>query len=152
MTKSRGFRKIVLFALTLSILLVLSVSRVLAGGQDTEGDAWLNMNPDTRIAFVRGYTVGLSRGFAEGCDAYKRIEQPKNYDLRDDPFRKCLNTPGHGFGRDVDYYAEQVTAFYTLFPSDRAAPFEEVLKKLSDSEKMTPPQIHEWFKERGHSK
>jgi hypothetical protein len=42
--------------------------------------------------------------------------------------------------------------FYTSFPADRDVPFEEVLKKLSDSEDMTPQQMHEWFKEHRHKK
>ena len=37
--------------------------------------------------------------------------------------------------------------FYTSFPEDHDVPFEQVLKKLSDSESMAPQQMHEWFKE-----
>ncbi len=52
----------------------------------------------------------------------------------------------------MDHYVKQVTDFYESFPSDRTVPFEEVAKKLSDSENMTPQQMHKWFEEHGHRK
>ena len=69
-----------------------------------------------------------------------------------DPFAKCLNSSGRGFSRPVDFYVSQVTEFYESFPSDRAIPFEEVLKRLSDSELMTPKQIHDWFERHARGK
>jgi len=110
------------------------------------------MNSDTRHGFVWGYTIGLTRGFAQGCNAYYQIAPPQApHSLQDDLFGKCI-TKGFGFSKPVAYYEKQITDFYTSFPTDRNVPFEDVLKKLSDSENMTPQQMHAWFKEHGHTK
>ncbi len=114
-----------------SVILAGSSILAFAADQNTEGDAWLHMNSDTRTGFAWGYTVVLSRGFAEGCDKYRTIEGSKSRHLHDDPFARCLNSQNRGFSRPVDYYVTHVTEFYESFQSDRAVPFEEVLKKLS---------------------
>ncbi|MGA2609018.1 MAG: hypothetical protein ABSH01_16370 [Terriglobia bacterium] len=152
MMRSLKVRNLMFFVMTLSVLLILGVNHAPAADESTEGDAWLRMNPDTRTGFLRGYTIGLSRGFAEGCDTYRSIEKPRTRDLRNDPFANCLNARGRGFSQPVDHYVKQVTDFYESFPSDRTVPFEEVLKKLSDSDNMTPQQMHKWFEEHGHRK
>lgn len=41
---------------------------------------------------------------------------------------------------------------YSAYAEDRKVPFEEVLKKLSDAEHLTPEQMHEWFKQHGYRK
>jgi hypothetical protein len=134
------------------ILLALSVRHSSAQAQNGEGDAWMSMNSDTRFGFVFGYTIGLNRGFTQGCIAYDKIvPSQKPHSLHDDLFVKCTSK-GFGFSKPVPFYEKQITDFYTSFPADRKVPFEEVLKKLSDSENMTPQQMHEWFKEHGHGK
>ncbi len=150
MVRSLELRKHMLCVITLWVL-ILGVSHASAADRNTEGDAWLRMSPDARSVFLMAYTGGLSRGFAEGCLAYDRIAKPKNYDVHKAPLGKCLNR-GPGFSRSVDYYVKQVTDFYESFPADRNVPFEEVLKKLSDSENMTPSQMHEWSEKHRHTK
>jgi hypothetical protein len=103
--------------------------------QHGDGDAWISMNSDNQFRFVLGYTVGLSEGFGEGCDAFYKIAAPqKPHPLRDDLFAKCL-AQGFGFSKPVAFYQKQITDFFTLFPEDRDVPFEQVLKSLSDSKK-----------------
>jgi hypothetical protein len=133
------------FSARLGILMILSASSALAADQNADGDAWLHMNRDTQTGFVRGYTIGLTRGFAQGCDAYRSLVPVETHDIHNDPFAGCLNTSGRCFSQPVDFYVRQVTDFYQSFPSDRAISFEDVLKKLSDGQNMTPRQIHDWF-------
>jgi hypothetical protein len=117
--------------------------------QHGDGDAWISLNSDNQFRFVLGYTVGLSKGFAEGCDAFYKIAPPqKPHALRDDLFSKCL-AQSLGFSKPMAFYQKQITDFYTSFQGDRDVPFEQVLKSLSDSENMTPQQMHQWFKEHG---
>ena len=91
MVRSSRVRAFVMLAMILSVLLIVGTNPASARDQNTEGDAWLRMNSDTRTGFVWGYTIGLSRGFAEGCDTYRNIEKPKSRDLHNDPFAQCLN-------------------------------------------------------------
>ena len=134
------------------VLLALSVRYGSAQAQNGEGDAWMSMNSDTRFGFVFGYTIGLNSGFTQGCVAYYKIAPPqKPHSLHDDLFGRCTSK-GFGFSKPPAFYEKQITDFYTSFPADRKVPFEEVLKKLSDSENMTAQQIHDWFKEHGHGK
>ena len=137
--------------LLLATLLTFGTNLFSAIHPSGEGDGWLRMEPTTRTGFLWGYTIGLSRGFAEGCSAYNRIVPFQRHNLHNDPFGKCIGR-GPGFSRPVDYYVKQVTDFYEFFPADRNVPFEEVLKKLSDSENMTPSQMHEWFEQHRHRK
>jgi hypothetical protein len=140
----------VFVAIVGSFLMAAPIPHISGQTQHGEGDAWITMNSDNQFRFVLGYTVGLSKGFAEGCDAYYKIAPPqKPHALRDDLFAKCL-AQGLGFSKPVAFYQKQITDFYTLFPGERDVPFEQVLKSLSDSENMTPQQIHQWFK--GHGK
>jgi hypothetical protein len=118
-----------------------------------EGEAWLEMNTDTRTGFVFGYTVGLSRGFVQGCLAYQKSVPPPEgfHPIADDPFLKCTRQ-GFSFTKPLSFYAEQITKFYTASAEDRKVPFQEVIKKLSDEEHLTPEQMHEYFKQHGYGK
>jgi hypothetical protein len=134
-------------------VVALFVATVQLQAQDGEGGGWLERNPDSRIGFVHGYIVGLSRGFAQGCVAYERsVPQQKTYVRPADlPSVKCSRqTPS--FSKPISFYAEQITRFYTANAEDRKVPFEEVLKMLSDGKHMTPEQMHDWFKQHGWGK
>jgi hypothetical protein len=143
--------RVLTLILPLAILLTFGTDHLSAIDQTGEGDGFLRMTPETRSGFLLGYTIGLSRGFAQGCLAYRSIAEFKTHDVHNDPFGRCVNR-GPGFSRSVDYYVKQVTDFYESFPADRNVPFEEVLKKLSDSENMTPSQMHAWFEKHRHRK
>jgi hypothetical protein len=121
--------------------------------QNGEGDGWLERNSDTRTGFVHGYIIGLSRGFAQGCLSYERlVPQQKTYvHFADLPSLKC-SRQAFGFSKPISFYVEQITRFYAVNAEDRKVPFEEVLKKLSDNEHLTPKQMHEWFKQHGYGK
>ncbi|MBZ5540144.1 MAG: hypothetical protein LAN61_06440 [Acidobacteriia bacterium] len=152
MKHPHSYRALVFVGTVLAVLLALFVHYTSAQTYNREGDAWLSMNSDTRLGFVWGYTIGLSRGFAQGCEAYYEVAPPQEpHSFQDDLFGKCA-TRGVGFSKPVAYYEKQITDFYTSFPAERKVPFEDVLKKLSDSENMTPQQMHEWFKEHGYKK
>jgi hypothetical protein len=120
--------------------------------QNGEGDAWVEMNSDMQTGFVWGYTIGLSRGFAQGCVAYGKLapSQPPHR-LADDLFHKCLRQ-GYGFSKLISFYVEQITEFYKSSAEDRKVPIDEVLRKLSDDQSMTPKQMHEWFKQHGYGR
>ena len=150
MAKGSNNRKVKALILLLSALLIYATHPAFARDEN-EGEAWLHMSPDSRAGFAWGYTIGLSRRFAQGCNAYRSINPSKSRDLHDDPFAKCLGR-GEGFSRSVDYYVKKVTEFYESYPLDHDVLFEEVLKRLSDSENMTPAQIHQWAEQRQHVK
>ncbi len=67
------------------------------------------------------------------------------------PSVKC-SRQALSFSKPISSYVEQITSFYMASAVDRKVPFEEVLKKLSDDEHMTPEQMHEWFKQHGWGK
>jgi hypothetical protein len=138
-----------------SVFLVLPVLCTLAASAQTqngEGDGWMNWNSDTRLGFVWGYTIGLNRGFGQGCGAYYKVALPgKAHNLRDDPLSKCISK-GPGFSKPPAFYENRITDFYTSFPEDRDVPFEQVLRWLSDSENISVQQMHERTKEHGHTK
>jgi hypothetical protein len=142
-------------AFVLGVLLLATVAPVScyiwAQVQTGEGDEWLSKASEARLGFVSGYIIGMSRGFADGCDTYRRIAPQVSRGLRDDLFGKCLNSSDRGFSRPADLYEKRITEFYSSFPSDRRIPFEKVLKALSDSENKTPEQMHEMFRERPHT-
>jgi hypothetical protein len=143
----RAHISIFFLGLVLSVLLIATYHDMSAQTRNGEGDGWLKMNSDNQFGFVYGYTIGLSRGFAQGCQTYAEIAPPqKPHRLKDDLRLKC-GDKGFGFSKPVEVYQKQITDFYTSFPADHDVPFEQVLKRLSDSESMTPQQMHEWFKE-----
>jgi hypothetical protein len=148
-------RILALAATVVSVLLALSVrytSATSAQTENGEGGGWLSWNSDTRLGFVWGYTMGLSRGFGEGCGAYYRVPPAgEPYSLRDDPFGKCIGK-GFGFSQPPTFYEKQITDFYTSFAEDRDVPLNQVFKRLSDSENLTLQQTHERAKEHGHAK
>ena len=150
LTRSRQLR-IAAAALIGLVAMAHNAHRRLVLAQSTEGNRWLDMNSDTRSGFVWGYILGVTRGFAEGCEAYDKIVPLRApVSLKEYPFAKCLNSKGRGFSKPIPFYQEEITDFYSSFPSDRDVPFGEVLKRLSDDEHMTPAQIHEWFKTNSH--
>jgi hypothetical protein len=146
----KGINKSLVFVAIIGLVLASSMLRIFGQAQRGDGDKWINMNSDSQLRFLLGYTVGLSKGFAEGCDAFYKISpSQKPHALPDDLFAKCL-AQGLGFSKPVAFYQQQITNFYTLFPGDRDVAFEQLLKSLSDSKNMTPQQMHLWFKQ--HSK
>lgn len=139
------------FFISLATFLFVFICPLRAEGG--EGDGWLEMNSDTRTGFVSGYTIGLSRGFAQGCLAYEKVapRDKKYYRVADLPSLKC-SRQGFGFSRPISLYVEQITEFYSGHAEDRNVPFEDVLKRLSDDASMTPKQMHEWFAQHGYGK
>jgi len=135
---------------SMALLTTLTAPCIGGPGGSREGDAWLGLNQDTRFGFAWGYINGVSSGFAEGCVAYSRIVPAHNVPLRSDPLGKCFNTKGRGFSKSVDFYVGKITELYSAFPEDRDVPIGEVLKKLSDSENMTPQEIHLWYEQHSH--
>jgi len=120
--------------------------------QSGEGDSWFEMNSDMQTGFVSGYIIGLSRGLGEGCVACTKLAPPQPpHRLADDLLGKCLRQ-GFGFTKPTSFYVGQITEFYKTSAEDRKAAFDEVLKKLSDDQGMTPKQMHEWFKQHGYGK
>lgn len=111
--------------------------------QTLEGDSWLAMNQERKSGFVLGYTIGISRGFAEGCATYDQIVNVHDVPLKSDPLRKCFDSKGRGFSKPVQFYVDRVNDFYKTYPGNRNFPVGELIKKLSDSENLTPQEIHQ---------
>ena len=99
-----------------------------------------------RLAFVRGYLVGVRQGYTNGCFAFDDLTRPQ-FSVRnpaDTPVSKCLSQGPH-FSKVPDYYEAQITAYYERYVTDRNLNLEKLLYSLSDSQGKSLEQIHEMW-------
>lgn len=110
------------------------------------GNDWLRWNSDTRGAYVSGYlfghAIGHARGFRDGCVAGQRTYLVgKAHGL---PGEKCI--PKHpGYSRGLEEYVRDISEYYSAYPADAYVPIFKVLDGLSDKQKLTAEQMHEYF-------
>jgi hypothetical protein len=104
-----------------------------------EGDLWLQWRAERREAYVFGYTLGYSRGFAEACGREREITLPKTSNLEDEPVRKCRRGLPD-FSKGSIYLVDAVTRFYVHHPAQRDIYITEILDLLGTGKNIG--QIH----------
>jgi len=112
-----------------------------------DGEIWLIWSVDRRAGFVDGYIKGRHDGHNAGCHAAFRILLPKEGVVSEptNPIRGCSAEEEHFTKGQVLDYVDEITTFYEQYPSDRDVPLNNVLDLISDKERRTGGQIHQWF-------
>ncbi|HET9697330.1 MAG TPA: hypothetical protein VFP40_10720, partial [Terriglobales bacterium] len=104
---------------SLFALLLFACNLSLGQTKTNEGDVWLAKSPEARSSLLLGLTIGMSKGFGDGCATYyKNAPTQKPHTLKDDLFAKCIKH-APGFSNAMSYYEDRVTDFYTRFPNNR---------------------------------
>ena len=124
------------------LVLVFDTGGVLAAGPSETGDNWIRWSNETRTAYVSGYLWGRARGFRDGCEAgQKAYSTGKSRGL---PGEKCI--PKHpNYSRNLEDYVGSISNYYSAYPTDGYVPIFRVLEGLSDTQKLTIAQMHEYY-------
>jgi hypothetical protein len=104
----------------------------------------MSWNHVQRDMFIRGFLVGHREGFRRACIA--TIDLVKSTGKPDANGTSSCFASEQFFRKEVSYYENFVTDFYTKYPEDRDLPLRILIE---DSEEKTPEQVHEWMKNVG---
>jgi hypothetical protein len=103
------------------------------------GKIWLEWTPAERTGFVRRFIMGHDQGYQSGCRSGETSHvSPKRADSSLDP---CLQQR-HLFGRDVAFYEQFITDFYSRYSTDRDVPFRVLLLQADEK---NPDEVHQWL-------
>lgn len=129
-------------ALVFVILLgLLSFRSLSAQRYCCEGDSWIKWTEEHREDYVRAYILGRAEGYSDAC--YKEAKywpSPITLGNENNPISKCLKEMP-AFSQGPQYFAQQVTELYTVYPEDRVLLLTEVLEVLGSGKSIQ--EIHE---------
>jgi hypothetical protein len=106
------------------------------------GDDWSAWSNDTRISYISTYMFGYARGFRDACETGQEIYS--NDKLPRAPRDKCFER-AYKYSKNLEDYAEKITAYYREFPNDRKVPVFKLIEGLSDSRNLTLQKMHEYY-------
>jgi len=117
------------FCLATAVLLAVCLSTPLFGTRVCcEGDQWLRWTNEVRQTYVLAFSLGYSKGYAQGCTVGTRdVAASLRPGLENNPARNCRHK-GLDFSRGTDYFVKSITDFYTHFPADRDIYVEELIR------------------------
>lgn len=128
--------------LAVVLILVSGLERAVAAGPLQNGDDWQKWSNETRMVYVCAYLWGRGRGFRDGCEAgEKTYSTGKQRGL---PGEKCIPKQPNYSGNLEDYVGG-ITGYYDAYPTDRYVPIFKALEGLSDAQKLTSQQMHEYY-------
>jgi hypothetical protein len=105
-----------------------------------QGTLWLSLTEPQKQQFVLGYLKGFQLGFRSGCITYFDVNPPKAFSLDKSPLERCT-TEQLSYSNGVEYYTNQITAFYKRYPGDGDVSLPWLLRAFSDSEQKTLQDI-----------
>src|SRR5262249_32297966 len=95
-----------------------------------KGDNWLGWSTAARETYVSGFMMGYTIGHSDGCKQGTRGRpKPPTQGIENDPARKC-DEQELNFSKRSDYFAKEITDFYSRYPQDRDIYPYEVLEQL----------------------
>jgi hypothetical protein len=112
-----------------------------------DGEMWLGWSADKRIGFVDGYINGRRDGHYAGCDAALRVlfPQPPGTVIPNNPWGRCADAADTFTKGEPTDYSDEITSFYQRFEADRDVPLDQVIHCLSDKQRQSADQIHQWL-------
>ncbi len=130
-------------ALFVSIVLTLTalVSRLNSEGASQKAEPqnaaeiWLSWSPEARSNYVRGYLAGFEAGKHDGCSYHgeKMAALPEGI---------CLDALPNFTAPYFGVYVDEMTAYYTKYPSDYKAGWPVLLHEMAASPGITVEQIY----------
>ncbi len=112
-----------------------------------DGEIWLGWDVGRRTGYVDGYINGNRDGHNAGCHAAFHIFLPKEGIISQptNVISRCFAEEVHFTKGQAPDYISEITKFYEQYPSDRDAPLNYVLELISDRERKTAEQMHQYF-------
>jgi hypothetical protein len=96
-----------------------------------KGGLWLQFDDSARQRYVEGYILGYSQGQEDGCD-----DAAKRHDVSADD----CGLERIQFSKEIEFYSNSLTMFYTRYPDARDLNFYEILQLLGQN--LSLEQIH----------
>jgi hypothetical protein len=117
--------------------------RVRAAQDGSEGEEWMKWSISVRQVYVRAYVQGLMNGFNRGCDEGVSSAQPKA--KGDAVLQYMIACLSHSpvSQRDSMKMVDQITDFYSRYPTQRSINISDVLLGLHAG--LSVEQIHRHF-------
>ena len=131
-----------LLSVGLVLVLVLHGRRIVAANSFENGDDWLRWSNETRTVYVSAYLWGRARGFRDGCETGQKTYSTGK--LRGLPGEKCI-PKRPTYSRNMEDYVGGVTDYFSAYPAARYVSIFKVLEGLSDAQKLTVTQMHEYY-------
>jgi hypothetical protein len=119
--------------LGVAVLILASFYAIPSAAQRTccKGDRWLQFDDGSRQRYVEGYILGYTQGHEDGCD-----DSAKRHDVssEDCGFSRIE------FPKEIEFYSDSLTTFYTRYPDARDLNFYEILQLLGQN--LSLEEIH----------
>lgn len=130
----------------LAFALVSALSSATAVQQhrpQTAAQMWLSWRLEARANFVRGYLSGFEAGKHDACSFYgEKMSNGRPLPADELPEGVCLKALPKFTEPDFGVYVDEMTTYYTKYPTDYMAGWPILLHEMAVSPGITAEQIY----------
>lgn len=124
-------------------ILVISAWANIAGQIDftlAGGKYWTMISREQKMYYLKGYLDGHIHGSLDACHVAARNAAERN--VAWDVGFECIRRIPKFTNKGLEYYVDQITKYYELYPKDERLRVRRILFQLSDENNHSLQHIH----------